>query len=257
MPEGFVNQSDAAVKQFERDEARRARNGRGAFTLVELLVVIGIIALLIAIMLPALSRAKESANRVACGSNLRQLGVAFVMYSNENRGWFPFHAAIGEMDKFGHPWNAEDWIYWHAARKPAESPICTYLGGYHLRVLRCPSDDVPYHTRKITPDPYIYSYTMNMAMTSDPASGMKHVKIAGIRRAAEKILLAEEDERSLDDGNFNPFLIGSTVENFLAVRHDRQRQALDARGNVCFADGHVDYVTRRVTQDPKYFDPVK
>ncbi|HMO26038.1 MAG TPA: DUF1559 domain-containing protein, partial [Tepidisphaeraceae bacterium] len=72
-----------------------AGSRRPGFTLVELLVVIGIIALLISILLPSLSRARESARRVQCLSNLKQLSNAVISFANDNKGAMPGRAGTG------------------------------------------------------------------------------------------------------------------------------------------------------------------
>ncbi len=70
--------------------ARRKAIPSHAFTLVELLIVIGIISVLMSLLLPAISRSRDSATRVQCASNMRQWGQAYHQYANENQGFFPY-----------------------------------------------------------------------------------------------------------------------------------------------------------------------
>jgi prepilin-type N-terminal cleavage/methylation domain-containing protein/prepilin-type processing-associated H-X9-DG protein len=260
-----------------------SRCNRRGFTLVELLVVIGIIALLIAILLPALRRAKDQANRTACMSNLRQLTLGFMLYASDNKDWCPYGAKLdnaGNLDEPG------DWIHW---RNPtidgrlAQSAIVPYIkvkGDQFRRLLTCPGD-TPSERLGI----YQFSYSMNMYFDSRrgefPANGGPPTRLSTTRRASEKILLAEENEKTINDGFWapgdwtgppNPGDTNWAVNwDWLSIRHDNlQKEAEPAipftgpldrlpnnkrRGVVAFADGHVDFVTRYMAHSPKHLIP--
>ena len=150
-----------------RSQSRCVRATRG-LTLVELLVVIGVIAVLIAVLLPVLSRSRAAANRAACMSNVKQLYNGLLMYCNDNHGWFPTCAYWANGSSYvQYP---DDWVHWQANRDINESAISKYVGrGEQLKnLLRCPADT--FDGRKAAPSilpgqgPYLYSYGMNDAL---------------------------------------------------------------------------------------------
>src|SRR5687768_3913934 len=130
---------------------------RKGFTLVELLVVIGIIAVLIAILLPTLNRARDNALRIQCQSNLRNLMHAVIMYSAENKNYMPY------CNWAGTPPNHTGWLYKDPlVADPAHvetGSLWPYLKTREL--YKCPS-----HTelRSGGPTEMMTSYLMNGAV---------------------------------------------------------------------------------------------
>src|SRR5690349_16408382 len=122
-----------------RDSVRGARRAASGFTLVELLVVIGIIALLIAILLPALSKARAQANSTKCKAQMRDIGQQMMMYAQLSKGWL-FPPDLGANQPEGRRW-----------------PIFV-LEPYkwNPRLMLCPSDENPGDQHSYVLNNYFY-----------------------------------------------------------------------------------------------------
>jgi prepilin-type N-terminal cleavage/methylation domain-containing protein/prepilin-type processing-associated H-X9-DG protein len=239
--------------------------GRLGFTLVELLVVIGIIAVLVGLLLPSLGRAREQARCAACLSNLRQLAVAANMYADDNRGRFPAPGWIGDP-------LPDDWNYWEAGLDQTEGVLMKYLGGFDARILTCPSDDVTAHIASTgvagASDHYLYSYSFNesvfnhFARTTNPPTVLVRTQIIN---SSEKMLVIDEDARTIDDGCWwaNARVASPTnLVNVLSNRHYYNNEKVSSstdlqsgRGNAGFCDGHCEAVERADSSLPHFYDP--
>src|SRR5689334_6790015 len=122
----------------------RTHQEKAGFTLVELLVVIGIIAVLIGVLLPALTNARRSASDVACKSNLRQIGLAMRSYCEAYKGHLPYTYISSQTYSIGTQSFSNDFTYWWIRLE-----LDNYLPGVRdpasaRSVTICPADDNPF-----------------------------------------------------------------------------------------------------------------
>ena len=219
---------------------RRDRAGRveapvfpGAFTLIELLVVIAIIAILAAMLLPALGRVKEKGQATFCQNNMRQLGLALLMYAGDNKGWFP---------------PRQDNNRWPTQLRP---------GYLELRVLICPKDGTNSNRRaslsRVTaPDAAPRSYIINgwndyfLEVLKIPFSGIMNRSIheSAIPKPCDTIVFGEKRTGS-EHFYMDCFEgAGNDVDQIERARHLGAKRSRAGYSNYTFADGSARLVKR-------------
>jgi general secretion pathway protein G len=221
------------------------------FTLVELLVVIGIISVLIAMLLPALNKARQQAQVVQCMSNMRQIGMGIQMYTQQNKGMFPPRKLSDPGYIAGH-WL---WINLLLDSRVIASDITPSKTTRYSKVFYCPAfmaGSAPINMAD--PDNFrvvngLTSYSLNYALDADytnwdGSSAIRHgVRISQVRQPAETILVIEGNVSG--SGSYYVLPYYSSGTGHVWAWHPKDRC------NVLWVDGHVSTVQAPVQDDYK------
>jgi prepilin-type N-terminal cleavage/methylation domain-containing protein/prepilin-type processing-associated H-X9-DG protein len=214
-----------------------------AFTLIELLVVIAIIAILAAMLLPALSKAKNRAKEIGCLNNLKEMQLAWIMYADDFNQYLPPNTKSSE--------NATNWV--PGLMSNASDATNTlllqegvlYVYNKSTGIYKCPAD--------IRPNPQsgvvtVRSYSVNCYMngsdvgnTHDGLSGyVVNLKLTQIRRPmpSSAFVFVDESPNTIDDGQFglSPAGQNNSVNSWLNYPTSRHNNA----AGFSFADGHAE-----------------
>jgi prepilin-type N-terminal cleavage/methylation domain-containing protein/prepilin-type processing-associated H-X9-DG protein len=199
----------------------RTHDRQAAFTLIELLVVIAIIAILAAMLLPALARAKSKAGSVQCLSQMRQVGIATILYVDDNEGYLPrsSHSALASGQL---PWGYA--IVPYVLGKAFTKPDSRWTNLFST-LYRCPQD------KRTTMD---WSYGKNVypELSPEETGGPTWPRLALIPKPTATVLYAEKASSSMADHIMANCWQNGGQPEVATNRHD-------LKANYIFMDGHA------------------
>jgi prepilin-type N-terminal cleavage/methylation domain-containing protein/prepilin-type processing-associated H-X9-DG protein len=213
---------------------------RGAFTLIELLVVIAIIAILAALLLPALSKARTKAQGIACLNNTKQLLTAWYMYQDDNNGLMVLNAPGAETTLIR--W-VNGWLDWNGGQPMGANTNTLYLTqgllapytAKTLGVYKCPADSVPSRA-----GPRVRSVSMNTYLARQDDTGNyitlspsgTYKKYSELKSPTMIWVFVDEHPDSINDGCF------STLSGAVGTFNDLPASYHNGACGFAFADGH-------------------